>query len=151
MTLFDLRQVLAPLSDVEILALTLFGEVRGEPIEGQIAVAQVVRNRVTDGRKRWPTTYRDVCLQKSQFSCWLPVGGQANHDAVLRQAQDLIAGRRDAIMRQLNWVSAGVFDSLLMDATRSANHYHVAGMKLPTWAVGKPVTAHIGAHVFYSL
>ena len=41
----DLKAVLDRLTDVQILALTLFGEARSEPIEGIVGVGCVIRNR----------------------------------------------------------------------------------------------------------
>jgi len=55
--------------DREILARTLWGEARGEGIDGMRAVAHVILNRVADAR--WPGTVAEVCLQPSQFSAWL--------------------------------------------------------------------------------
>ena len=34
------------LTDTQILLLTLWGEGRGEPIEGRVAIGSVIRNRV---------------------------------------------------------------------------------------------------------
>lgn len=48
------------------MSLALYFEARGEPELGQIAVAQVIMNRVED--KRWPDSVCDVVFQKKQFS-----------------------------------------------------------------------------------
>lgn len=45
---------------------TLAQEVRGEPLDGQKAVAHVLINRVKDGR--WGKSLASVCLWKGQFS-----------------------------------------------------------------------------------
>lgn len=55
--------------DIDILARTIYGEARGEPWEGKIAVAWVVRNRAERGGW-WGDTIREVCLKPWQFSCW---------------------------------------------------------------------------------
>src|SRR5688572_17412765 len=63
-------------SDVDAMARTLYGEARGEPEAGQIAVAWVIRNRVTTdlrGDKKpdwWGEGVQGVCVNPSQFSCW---------------------------------------------------------------------------------
>ena len=67
MTLTD-AEVKARLSDLEVTLVTLFGEARGEPVEGLIAVGSVIRNRVKAAR--FGSTYRAVCLARWQFSCW---------------------------------------------------------------------------------
>lgn len=47
------------------LTMAIYHEARGEPILGQMAVAEVIINRVKD--KRWPSTVCKVVKQKSQF------------------------------------------------------------------------------------
>lgn len=59
------------LSDAQIMALTLYGEARGEPREGKIAVGTVILQRVT--HRDWDgTDIPSVCLAPYQFSCYLP-------------------------------------------------------------------------------
>ena len=55
--------------DEHVAACTLYGEARGEPLEGQQAVAHVLWNRVADGR--WGPNLHAVCQAHAQFSCWL--------------------------------------------------------------------------------
>jgi N-acetylmuramoyl-L-alanine amidase len=52
--------------DVAALARIVYWEARGECDEGQIAVANVVINRVKD--RRWPDTIEKVIAQKAQFT-----------------------------------------------------------------------------------
>lgn len=54
----------------EILAANLYFEARGEGVDGMIAVANVVRNRVND--PEFPSTYREVITQPKQFSWYSP-------------------------------------------------------------------------------
>ena len=74
MTLVELVGTLG-LSDREVLASTLWAEARSEAVVGRIAVGCVIRNRMS----RRKQTAKQVCLAKIQFSCWWPVGGEANH------------------------------------------------------------------------
>ena len=67
--------LVAGLSDTHTVALTLYAEARGEPIEGRIAVANVIRNRVRLQKARYGFSPKQVCLKAHQFSCWLPDGG----------------------------------------------------------------------------
>lgn len=63
------RQALAKVTDdqdVEILARAIFGEARGEPFIGQVAVGAVIINRVL--HPDFPDTFRDVIYQPGQFS-----------------------------------------------------------------------------------
>lgn len=45
---------------------TIIYESSGESLEGQVAVAKVIRNRAKDRR----LSFDEVCLQPYQFSCW---------------------------------------------------------------------------------
>lgn len=58
--------------DRDVLARTLWGEVRGESLEGQIAVAWSIRNRVNAGKAKswWGEGYTGVCQKPYQFGCW---------------------------------------------------------------------------------
>lgn len=70
------------------LSSVIHHEARGESRQGQIAVAQVVMNRVKD--KRWPNTVCAVVKQPKQFS-WYPRKGMTNAKSKL--ARTVILGR----------------------------------------------------------
>ncbi|WP_027340272.1 cell wall hydrolase [Halonatronum saccharophilum] len=53
-------------SDLNVLARAVHGEARGEPYEGQVAVAAVIINRVLSDE--FPNNIYDVVYQKGQFS-----------------------------------------------------------------------------------
>ena len=83
MTDFLPDKPLAEQPPVSLLALTLWGEARGEPVLGKRAVAWVVRNRMSiaeawlerKGRQHplfGDGTVAGVVLRPYQFSCWLP-------------------------------------------------------------------------------
>src|SRR5690606_8644563 len=57
----------APMSsEMRCLAGAIYFEARGEPLEGQLAVAQVIVNRAES--PRFPDDYCGVVTQRSQFS-----------------------------------------------------------------------------------
>lgn len=56
----------ASASDIELMAKLVYAESRGEPFEGQVAVASVVLNRVKDSR--FPNTVPGVIYQPGAFS-----------------------------------------------------------------------------------
>lgn len=150
-----MSRLLDPLTDPQILALTLYGEARGEPIEGVIAVGCVIRNRVIDAR--WGTKYRQVCLAPWQFSCWRREGGEANYERVLDYAKQLLAHKvpDDPIFRQCVWVSQGVIGGWILDTVKNATHYYApAAMQppgsVPKWAANKQPVVTRGRHVFYA-
>ncbi len=50
-------------------AITIWREARGEGQPGMLGVAFVIRNRADHGLL-WPRDPDRVCLQRKQFSCW---------------------------------------------------------------------------------
>lgn len=148
--------VIAALTDPQILTLTLYGEARGEPIEGQIAVACLIRNRTETGR--WGASYAKVCLHPWQFSCWRPEGGQQNYDRVIGLAKELATSTHlpeDPQLRQCAWVAQGVIGHWIQDTTKDATHYYAPrGMtppeRVPAWAINKQPVVTIGHHLFFA-
>lgn len=55
----------------QLMMLTVYGEARGEPYEGKVAVGSVILERV-DHREWDGDTIHEVCLMPYQFSCYLP-------------------------------------------------------------------------------
>lgn len=121
--------------DMEILAKTIFGEARGEPYEGQVAVACVILNRWKS--KKWfaGKTIAATCLKPYQFSCWNKSDPNAQKIASLSYAQ--YAKYFDAIK-----------EAEAHDVTNGATHYHVEGLH-PKWAEGKKPCKIFAHHVFY--
>jgi spore germination cell wall hydrolase CwlJ-like protein len=138
---------MTPLSayDIDVGSLTLFGEASNQGEDGEIAVAWVVRNRMRD--TRWPNTVAEVCLQRSQFSCWIAADWNTANllrmlTAYLGKTQDFLQARSIA-----QWVFGG-FTSL--DPTHGANHYHTRDV-VPTWRDPSKVTYEYRQHIFYKL
>lgn len=132
--------------EIDTLARTIFGEARGEPIEGLEAVANVVLNRARisakKGRYWWGNGIIGVCQKPYQFSCWnrsdpsyhrlINVTDQNIHFATcLRIARRAVIG-------------------VLKDNTKGATHYH-ADYISPYWAKGEVPVITIGRHIFYKL
>lgn len=147
------------LSDIQVLACTLYGEARSEPTEGIIAVACVIRNRVkvdlgNDGKDDWwGEGYRGVCLKPAQFSCWSPEGGEGN----FKKLEGLVNALKskaatDARFKECAWIATGIVNDWCRDLTNGADHYHVAGMMpRPAWAQTSVPVKQIAKHVFYQL
>lgn len=121
------------------LAEAIYFEARGEPEVGQIAVAQIVLNRV--GSSDYPDTicgvvYQDQAMRdQCQFS--FACDGIANR---VDSARDWRSARR--IARQ---ATAG--SNRLADLSGATN-YH-ADYVTPYWAKDMNLVARIGAHLFY--
>ena len=121
------------------LATAIYFEARGESYRGQVAIAQVVQNRVKD--RRYPKTICGVVFQNQnrrnscQFS--FACDGQPeviNDKASWAQAQS-IAKR----------FAAG---ELYLTEVGKATHYHATYVR-PKWAPRMVKLTQIGLHVFY--
>lgn len=132
----------------DVLIRTVWGEARGEPVQGMAAVAHVVLNRVR-AQRYWGKTVSEVCLKPYQFSCW-----NANDP---NRPQMLRLDITDARWRQL----VGAVDQALAehgqdpqrsatDPTQGATHYHNRWMaRPPRWVQGRLPCCVIGKHAFY--
>lgn len=131
------------------LILTLWGEARGETPNGQIAIAQLIERRRAMGR--WGHTWTDVCLFRSQFSCWWLIGGQRNADAVYDRADAWLAhpDRMPSDLDLQAWVADGL--RLFPALAPGADHYLTKSLfatKPPTWAMSARIVAAIDQHYF---
>ncbi len=120
------------------LALTVYYEARSEPMTGQIAVAQVVLNRVEHAA--YPATICEVVHQggtyrhRCQFSYWC--------DGKPETPSDYRAWRLAKVIAQLT------HDGVITGDVNDATHYH-ADYSLPSWRIQMHLVATIGRHVFY--
>lgn len=129
--------------DLDILTRTVFGEARGEPTLGQIAVAWVIVNRARNPRW-WGRGIRGVCLQPWQFSSWN--AGDPNRQLITALAKD------DPRYLALRSLMVEVLAGWHPDPTRGADHYCTRAVAPKTkWARGKTPVAEIGNHLFYRL
>jgi N-acetylmuramoyl-L-alanine amidase len=135
--------------DLTIMARTLYGEARGEPEVGKIAIAWVIRNRAEadlndDGKPDWwGEGIAGVCLRPWQFSCWN--SNDPNHKVIVD------AGWGTPGFDVCLKVAAGVLGDLLADPTKRSTHYfNPSIVKTPAWARNRVHVAHIGAHLFFN-
>ena len=120
----------------ECMALNIYHEARGEPILGQIAVAQVTLNRME--LHHYPDTVCGVVWQRRQFS-W-------THDGHSDTPREIQAWEKSKLIAQIvmeSWDSG-------RDITQGADHYHADSVN-PGWADRNRVTTRIGVHTFYDL
>lgn len=130
---------------LRIAAETVWGEARGEPWRGKVAVAWVIRNRAEDpGKDWWGDTIVEVCTKPWQFTCQHPSDpNYAKLKALKDDDQGLLECRR---------VVEAVFRGEVADPTGGATHYKVVGTKA-SWdkAVENMRPVQIGRHLFYRL
>ena len=116
------------------LAGAIYFEARGEPIEGQLAVAEVVLNRAASGK--YPSTICEVVTQKAQFS--FIVNGE--FPEIDKSSK---AWRKAAAIAQIA--------SERLDARLKSDilWYH-ADYVSPSWGKRLSREQKIGLHIFYS-
>ncbi|KKM09327.1 hypothetical protein SY88_19365 [Clostridiales bacterium PH28_bin88] len=112
--------------DLNLLARLVYGESRGEPYKGQVAVAAVVLNRVKSDR--FPNTISGVIYQPGAFD--------AVRDGQIYLEPDKVAyqAARDAAN---GW-----------DPSGGALYYWNPATATSKWIWSRPITTQIGNHVF---
>lgn len=145
---------LTKLTSVEILGLTIIGEARGEPIEGQVAVGSVIRNRLHNNPTKYKS-YHDVCLEPKQFSCWNE--DDPNRVILIEYAEYLINGdgvMTDPYLKQCMFVALGIRDWNIVDNTKGALNYMTTKLfesdKKPSWAKNARNIREFGRQIFFN-
>ncbi len=113
-------------SDLNLLSRLVYGEARGEPYTGQVAVAAVVLNRVKSSS--FPNTIAGVIYQSGAFD--VVSDGQINltpNETAKKAAQDALNG----------W-----------DPTNGAIYYFNPSTATNKWIWSRPMTVTIGKHRF---
>lgn len=147
------ENLLSQLTDQEVLTLTLFGEARGEPIAGLVAVGCVIRNRLHNSNKY--KSYKDVCFAPKQFSCWNE--SDTNYPILIELAQNMIIGMvgKDPAYRRCLLVASGIIDWSLNDETKSSSYYITTDLfnsnDRPIWAKNPIHPIELGHHTFFDV
>lgn len=113
-------------TDLNLLSKLVYGEARGEPYKGMVAVAATVLNRVADSR--FPNTIAGVIYQSGAYTC--VDDGQINLEAssqARKAAQDAING----------W-----------DPTSGCIYYFNPDTATSKWIWSRPQVMTIGKHIF---
>ena len=113
-------------SNVNLLARVIYGEARGEPYSGQVAVGAVILNRVKSSQ--FPNTIAGVVYQSGAFDA--VADGQVNltpDSTAKKAAQDALNG----------W-----------DPSYGAIYYFNPNTATNKWIWSRPLTVTIGKHRF---
>ena len=127
------------ISPVLCLAAAIFFEARGETIQGQIAVADVVLNRVASSR--FPDTICEVVNQPKQFSF--------THDGL---SDNIYKYERDLLSAT---IAVNIAKSVIIHPVNrlgiTSTHYH-ADYVSPDWSTSPAMVYDltIGKHIFYT-
>ena len=118
---------------LECLAGAIYFESRGEPIEGQLAVAQVIINRAESSV--FPSDYCGVVTQRSQFSFVKNGRIPTNRGN---------AGAWERARKIARIAHEGMWESEADDSL----YFHATYVR-PSWARKKVARATIKSHIFY--
>ena len=135
----------AELGDLLTLAKTLWGEARGEGVDGMAAVAAVIINRFR-ARYRGCRSIEAVCRDPRQFSCW-------NSDDPNMPRLHHIDVHPDDSFREALAIARRALSGSLDDSTAGSKHYVAVSLPAalrPDWLRGKRPCAVIGRHEFYN-
>lgn len=123
-----------PLSrDLHCLATAIYYEARGETLDGQLAVGQVIANRTQSGL--FPRDYCGVVTQRGQFSF-------VSRGTMPRAPQGSTAWQRATAIARI------VHEDLWDSAADDALFFHARHVR-PQWANRKLARAAIDGHLFY--
>lgn len=115
--------------DLECLAEALYFEARGEGVQGQRAVAEVILNRVD--HPRFPKTVCGVVNQRGQFTY--------NKNARIREK---------GTFARVQKVAMAALSGAPRNLTNGATYFHARGVR-PSWTNRFERTIRIGSHTFY--
>jgi spore germination cell wall hydrolase CwlJ-like protein len=112
------------------MAVAVYFEARGEPIDGQLLVAEVIMNRALDDR--WPDEPCDVISQPRQFSFY--ADGRSN------RPRDLEAFTTALLVAKEAWEGKHLETGAL--------YYHTTAVR-PVWRHDLQPIGVVGSHIFY--
>ena len=125
------------------LAMNIYHETRGEPIAGQIAVSQVVLNRVES--PRFPDTICEV-VHQGQYWQGHPVRNKCAFSWWCDGKSDL--PKDEDAWSQAIHLAYRIQNTDIPDLSEGATHYHADYVK-PYWADEYTATVKLGQHIFY--
>lgn len=120
-------------AELECLAGAIYFEARGEPLTGQLAVAEVIINRSQSGR--FPATYCGVVRQPGQFSF-------VRKGAIPQARRQSQAWTNAVALARI--AHSGQWQTHADDAL----FFHARSVR-PSWSHRKQALATIDSHIFY--
>lgn len=144
----NLPQGVTPAEDQ--MVRTVYGEARGEPLAGQLGVANVIKNRMDASGQN----AQDVIFARNQFEPW-------NNPKTRAMLEDLDP-TSPQYQQILTKVVRPVMSGDAKDPTGGATHFYSPAAQaqlaeqdqrplVPDWASGVKPSAAIGGHLFYNL
>lgn len=124
------------------LTLNIYFEARGEPVQGQQAVALVTWNRA----QRDPDNVCSVVFEPSQFSWTRGKVRKLKHG--YKVSIDKSKFDREAL-DQAKRIASKTLAGRQKDFTKGATHFHAKRVR-PQWKQGMRRRLAVGEHVFYA-
>jgi N-acetylmuramoyl-L-alanine amidase len=135
------QRALRRADDLECLAENVYFEARGEPLDGQYAVAEVTLNRAR--AQNFPHT---ICQVVHEMR-WDP--GRRRYVADFSWTElGPLTPENGAAWKVATMVATAVYDDLREPLVPGALFYHATSVQ-PSWARSRKVITTIGKHVFY--
>lgn len=122
-------------AEQDCLANAVYFEARGESLQGQLAVAEVVMNRAASGR--YPTSLCAVVVQPAQFS-------------FVRHGHIPHADRASEAWRRAVGIARVAAERIAPRLLPSSCLWYHANYVSPSWGRRLAETTRIGLHIFYS-
>ena len=120
------------ISALTCMAVAIYFEASGEPLAGQLAVGNVIINRVMD--ERYPDDVCEVITQGKLGSFYCDgLSDTPKDEAAFRYAID---------------IASNILGGVWFDPTDGATHYHSIDVA-PSWAKTKVRIVRIENHIFY--
>jgi len=127
--------------DLNCLTKNIYHEARGEPVNGQYAVAEVTMNRVAS--KHYPNTVCEVVYQEN-----FDVIRKRDVSAFSWTELDKTSQVDRKIWKRAWTIAEEVYDEQAELRVEGALFYHSKHIR-PRWSRGKRRIARIGRHIFY--
>ena len=155
----EINKVFISLPKEKLLAIAVYGEARGESIEGMKAVINVIKNRVIAGGwfidkkiAELSTPTHGVILKRWQFSCFL------ENDPNRKKLEDIAnlwlkVSDTETTNKLKKYTKLETVYILAIedfeDNTDGATHYFAKHIEPPKWVNKYTKVAEIGNHIFY--
>jgi spore germination cell wall hydrolase CwlJ-like protein len=119
--------------EANCIATAVYFEARGEPVEGQLAVARVIMNRAASGQ--YPASWCAVVKQPAQFS-------------FVRRGMFPAVNTASAAWAKAQGITRLAMANVVPSLTTDVLWYH-ANYVAPSWGKRLSQAQRIGAHIFY--
>ena len=119
--------------EANCIATAVYFEARGEPVEGQLAVARVIMNRAASGQ--YPASWCAVVKQPAQFS-------------FVRHGTFPAVNPASAAWAKAQGITRLAMANVVPSLTTDVLWYH-ANYVAPSWGKRLSMAQKIGAHIFY--